>query len=74
MYEMPRHVIDLSLSYRIGKNLELSIGIRDIVSDPVVYKQFPEFIDYAGNLQKRSQITKEYKTGRNFSLSMKVGL
>ena len=75
MFEMPRHALDLSFSYKIGKYLELSVGVRDILAAPIVYKQFPEFIDNAtGKINQREQTTKEYKTGRNVSLTVKVNL
>lgn len=74
MFEMPRHVIDLSFSYKIGAHIELSAGIRDIMASPLVYKQFPEFIDDKGKIQKREQTNKEYKPGRNFSLTVKYNL
>jgi hypothetical protein len=74
MYEVPRHVIDLSFSYKFAKHIELSAGIRDILAAPLVYKQYPEFIDEAGNIQKREQITKEYRLGQGFSLSLRFNL
>ena len=74
MFEMPRHAVDLSLSYKFGKHVELSAGIRDILASPVVYKQFPEFADGDGRVQKREQTTKEYKPGRNISLTLKLNL
>ncbi len=74
MYEMPRHALDFSFSYKFGKRIELSAGVRDILANPLVYKQFPEFIDSNGNIQKREQTTKEYKPGRNFSMTLKLNL
>ena len=74
MFEMPRHAFDLSFNYRFGKHLELSAGIRDILASPVVYRQFPEFADDSGKIQKRKQTTKEYKPGRIFSVTLKLNL
>ncbi|MDR0540746.1 MAG: TonB-dependent receptor [Dysgonamonadaceae bacterium] len=74
MYEMARHVIDLSFGYKFGKRLELSAGIRDLFAQPVVYKQFPKFVDNAGILQQREQTTKNYQPGRNFSITFKLNL
>jgi outer membrane receptor for ferrienterochelin and colicin len=74
MYEMPRHAIDVSLSYKFGKYFEIIAGIRDLLATPVTYKQFPEFIDSNGNIQKREQTTKEYKPGQNFSIAIKISL
>ena len=50
MYEMPRNAIDLSVSYKLGKYMEVSAGIRDILAQNVVFKQFPKFYDDAGNI------------------------
>jgi len=74
MYEMPRHVVDLSMSYKMGKYMEISAGVRDIFAAPFVYKQFPEFLDNSGVVQKREQTTKEYKPGQNFSISLIINL
>jgi outer membrane receptor for ferrienterochelin and colicin len=74
MFEIPRHAIDLSLNYKVGKYIELSAGVRDILAAPLVYKQFPEFIDNEGKTQKREQTTKEYRPGQSFSLSLKINL
>ncbi|GHU69220.1 outer membrane protein [Bacteroidia bacterium] len=74
MYEMARHTIDLSLGYKLGKRVEINAGIRDLLAQPVVYKQFPEFTDDNGVLQKREQTTKQFRPGRNFSVTVKVNL
>ena len=74
VYEMPRHAIDLSMSYKFGKRVELSAGVRDILAAPLIYKQFPEFKDNNDKTQKREQTTKEYKPGQNFSITLKLNL
>jgi TonB-dependent receptor len=74
MYEMARHVVDLSFGYRFGKHIEVSAGIRDLLAQPVVYKQFPKFVDHTGLTLQREQTTKEYKPGRNFSVTLKYNL
>ena len=74
MYETPRHAVDLSASYKFGKHVELSAGIRDILMQPLTFKQYPEFIDEAGNVCRREQTTKEYRPGRHFSLTLKINL
>ena len=74
MYEMARHVFDLSFGYKPGKHIELSAGIRDLLAQSFVYKQFPKFIDDAGTIQQREQTTKYYKPGRNFTITLKINL
>jgi outer membrane receptor for ferrienterochelin and colicin len=74
MYEIARHVVDCSFGYRFGKHIELSAGIRDLLAQPLVYKQFPQFVDDAGITRQREQTTREYKPGRNFSITLKYNL
>ena len=74
MYEMPRHALDLSFSYKFGNHTELSAGVRDILAAPFVYKQFPKFINDEEKIQQREQTTKEYNLGRNFSISLKINI
>jgi hypothetical protein len=74
MYEMPRHTIDLSVGYKLSKRWELSVGIRDLLAQPVVFKQFPQFYDEAGNICQRDQVTRRFKPGQNISVSVKVNL
>jgi hypothetical protein len=44
------------------------------LGSPITYKQFPEFTDSDGKIQKREQITKEYKPGQNFSVTVRLNL
>ena len=74
MFEMPRHALDQSISYKFGRRYELSAGVRNILAAPVVYKQFPKFTDNNGKIQEREQITKYYNTGQNISVSLRVNL
>jgi outer membrane receptor for ferrienterochelin and colicin len=34
-YEMPRHVIDLTVRQRITKHIEMRAGVQDILNQPV---------------------------------------
>ncbi len=72
MYEMPRNVLDFTISKKFGKHVELNASVRDILAQKVVFKQFPQFYDEEGNLQTREQITKEYKPGQNVALTLKL--
>ncbi|MDR1543417.1 MAG: TonB-dependent receptor [Prevotellaceae bacterium] len=73
MYEMPRNVIDLSFSYKF-KRIEINAGVRDLLVQPLEFKQFPKFKDDNGQIQTREQTTKKYKTGQNISIGVKVNL
>jgi hypothetical protein len=39
IYEMPRHMIDLSFSKRVWKNLTINGGISDILNMPILLLQ-----------------------------------
>jgi TonB-dependent receptor len=72
MYEMPRNVLDLTISKKFGKMIEVNAGFRDILAQKVVFKQFPKFYDSNGNLQEREQTAKSFKPGQNNSVSVKM--
>jgi hypothetical protein len=74
MYETARHVFDLTFGYKFGERIELSAGVRDLLAQPFVYKQFPQFIDDSGIVRQREQTTKQYKSGQNFSVALKINL
>ena len=69
-YEMPRNTIDLVVSKRFKNDFELKIALNDILAETLYFKQFPEFTDQNGVAQKREQITKSYRPGRNFNISL----
>jgi hypothetical protein len=70
-YEMPRDVVDLSLSKRLGI-FDLKLALRDLLAQSVVFKQYPKFYDNNNVLQKRSQTTKKYSPGMNIMLSLSM--
>lgn len=72
MYEMPRNVLDFTVTKRIGKSIEIAASIKDILSQDIFYKQFPKFIDKEGVLHEREQITRQYNPGQNISISAKL--
>ncbi|MDO5570009.1 MAG: TonB-dependent receptor [Bacteroidales bacterium] len=71
-YEMPRNSLDFTFRKKINNRFEISASINDILSEALVYKQFPEFIDAQGNLNKRSQTTKSYKPGRSLNINFSM--
>ena len=64
-YEMPRNVIDISASKQLGKHFEIKAGIRDLLSESVLYQQFQETDN--GEVK---QVNRKYKPGRNINLSL----
>ena len=67
-YEMPRNSIDLSVGKKIGR-WELKASVRDVLAERCVFKQFE---DVTVNGQKRTieEVTRSYRPGRNFNLTI----
>jgi hypothetical protein len=76
-YEMPRNVLDFSISKGFGKYFIIKFGISDILNQKVRFVQFEEFekdIDGDGKneIQIREQNTRIYKSGRLYSLTLSL--
>ncbi len=67
-YEMPRDAIDFSISKKFG-SLEVKAGIRDILAQRVNFKQFGSTIK-AGEKVDYEEVTRSYKPGRNYQVSL----
>ncbi len=68
-YEMPRNVIDLSLSKRFGKHWEVKFNVRDLLAQKVYYKEFVTTALGDGTTKEVEQITRSFRPGRNIGLS-----
>ncbi|MDR1348229.1 MAG: TonB-dependent receptor [Prevotellaceae bacterium] len=68
-YEMPRNLLDFTVSKNIGKNIEIRCAVRDILSEDVIFKQFPIF-EKNSVKHKREQIIRQYNPGQSVSLSV----
>ncbi|MDO9634693.1 MAG: outer membrane beta-barrel protein [Paludibacter sp.] len=69
IYEMPRHVIDFTLNKKLGKQIELKLGIKDILAqDHITQQNF----DYLKNEISNTitLVNKLYNTGRTFSVGI----
>ncbi len=73
VYEMPRNLLDISIGKKIGTKGEIKLGIKDALSAPVVYKQFPRF-ETNGKQETREQITRSYTPGVNINLGISYKL
>ena len=71
-YEMPRDVLDLSISKKFGKHVELKANVRDLLAQKVSYKQFDEVTTKDGATREVVQVTRQYKPGRNIGVSCVV--
>jgi hypothetical protein len=68
-YEMPRNELDFTLSKSIGKRIEIRCSVKDILSESVIYKQFPKF-EKDGVVYEREQITRRYNPGQSIALGI----
>lgn len=73
-YEMPRDAFDLTASKKFGKHFEVKFAVRDILNQSVSFKQFSDVTYSNGNTRKIEEITRKYKPGRNFQLTLTYGL
>lgn len=69
-YEMPRDVLDLSVSKKFGPHWEVKANIRDILAQRVYYKEFVTATLSDGTAKKVEQITRSFKPGRNIGLNI----
>ena len=69
-YEMPRDVLDLSVSKKFGSHWEVKANIRDILAQRVYYKEFVTATLNDGATKKVEQITRSFKPGHNIGLSI----
>jgi len=80
IYEMPRNVVDLAISKKLGKKLEIKAGIKDILNDRVrLLQTINTAVDmneitkgaFSGKeFFKRDQVTKSYQPGRYITLAI----
>ena len=66
---MPRDVIDLSLSWKAKKHWEIKC-VRDLLADKVTFMQRDKITTKDGQKKEIEEITRQYKPGRNFHLSV----
>ncbi|MDR1553412.1 MAG: TonB-dependent receptor [Prevotellaceae bacterium] len=68
-YEMPRNILDFTISKTIGKKIEIRCSAKDIFSEDIIFKQFPIF-EKNSVQHKREQIIRQYNPGQSVSLSV----
>ena len=74
MYEMPHDALDIVLSKKFGKQVEVKLNAKDVIGQDAVFKQFPRFEDANGQIVEREQTTKRFAPGRSFTLSVSIHL
>ena len=73
-YEIPRHSLDFNLSKKLGRRVELRASVRDILSEDIVYKQFPHHVKADGIEYEREQTTRRYNPGQSVSIGLSIKL
>lgn len=73
-YEMPRDVLDLSISKKFGTHWEIKANIRDLLAQKVYYKEFVTANLNSGGTKEVEQITRFFKPGRNIGLTVTYNL
>ena len=73
-YEMPRDVLDFSLSKKLGSHWELKFNVRDLLAQKVYYKEFVNATMNDGSNKKITQVTRSFKPGRSIGLSVSYNL
>jgi outer membrane receptor for ferrienterochelin and colicin len=81
IYEMPRHLVDMVISKKIGKYMELKFGVKDLLNQYVVFQQninttvdMSYYTGEASDIQQfeRTQIIRRFKPGSNYSLELGI--
>lgn len=70
-YEMPRNTIDIALAKKLGKMFEIKLAIKDLLSEDIVYKQFPTRV-VNGKTEQISQVTKRCNAGSTYTLALNI--
>lgn len=68
-YEMPRSVLDITIAKKIGKIVEIKFSAKDILNEPVTFKQFPTTTINSQQVT-REQTTVNYRQGVSFSIGV----
>lgn len=69
-YEMPRNVIDLSATKKLGSKWDLKLSIRDLLAERVLYKQFADVVYANGTSRQVEEMVRSYKPGCNIGVSV----
>jgi hypothetical protein len=68
VYEMPRALLDFTISKRFGNNFTLKFGAKNLIDDPVVWRQTFKVIIQDQEVE-RSQDIRSFTPGRSYYLT-----
>jgi outer membrane receptor protein involved in Fe transport len=67
VYEMPRGVLDFTLAKRIGEHLSIKFGAKNLLDEPIVYRQtFDVIIQGETEEVERQQDIRSWTPGRSY--------
>lgn len=69
VYEIPRSLLDFTISKRFGEHLTLKFGAKNILDQPIVYRQTFDVI-INDEVVERQQDIRRYNPGRSFYLTV----
>lgn len=67
-YEMPRNTLDLSAGKKWGR-CEVKVTVRDLLAERITFQQMDN-ITVGGQSRNIAEVTKQYKPGRNYALTV----
>ncbi len=73
-YEMPRNVIDLSVSKSLGKRTSIKLSVRDLLNEKVFYNQIDDVTRSDGTAKTVKETTKSYRPGVTIQIGASVKL
>ena len=69
-YEMPHDALDLNLAKTFGEHWTIRLSARDVIGEKIVYRQLANTTLSDGSTRQIKQITRSFRPGRTFLLSV----
>lgn len=73
-YEMPRNLIDLSVSKNFGERVNVKLSVRDLLGERVNYNQIDNVTLKDGTIKTIKETTKSYRPGVTFQIGASIKL
>ena len=73
IYEMPFNSLDLTIEKKFFKNMNVKLGIKNLLDDDVVFQRYQKY-DQDGQTKTIVQVTNRHKIGRLIKLGVTVNL
>ena len=69
-YEMPHDALDLNLAKTFGEHWTIRLSARDVIGEKIIYRQLANTTLSDGSTRQIKQITRSFRPGRTFLLSV----